>query len=69
MISFGNRWRFFAAPRGTVYLLSAANIVTYAWCLDSSNTAIIPPDILFRNGALVPAAIAQHEYWRLVGGG
>ena len=66
MIFFGNRWRFFAAPRGTVYLLSAANIVTYAWCLDSSNTAIIPPDILFRNGALVPAAIAQHEYWRLV---
>ena len=66
MIFFGNRWRFFAAPRGTVYLLTAANVIVYAWCLDSSNTAVIPPEILFRRGALVPAAIAQHEYWRLV---
>jgi rhomboid protease GluP len=66
MIFFGNRWRFFAAPRGTIYLLTAANVIVYAWCLDSSNTAVIPPEILFRSGALVPAAIAQHEYWRLV---
>jgi membrane associated rhomboid family serine protease len=66
MIFFGNRWRFYTAPRGTVYLLIGVNIVVYAWCLKSSNTTVIPVDLLLRSGAMVPAAVAQHEYWRFI---
>ncbi|HEY2136043.1 MAG TPA: rhomboid family intramembrane serine protease [Xanthobacteraceae bacterium] len=58
--------QFFEVPHAAVYLLITANIVAYVLCFRTSGVAAIPGELLFRDGAMYSAALARHEYWRLV---
>jgi membrane associated rhomboid family serine protease len=57
---------FFEPPHAVGWLLLIANIAAYGLCLARSGAIDIPADILLRAGAMESAAIARHEYWRLV---
>ena len=57
---------FFEIPHAAVYLLITGNIAVYLLCLSQSGTAAIPPELLFRNGAMYPLAIERQQYWRLI---
>ena len=59
----------FALPHSAVYLLMTANIVIYGLCYYRSGSVSIPGPLLFQQGAMYSAAIARHEYWRLVANG
>ncbi len=63
---YGNRWRFFAASSGTVFLLIAANIAIYAWLARDVGVGTMPSEILIRHGAMGSFALPLREYWRLV---
>ncbi len=53
-------------PHALTLVLVLLNVAAYALCLHQSGTAVIAPDVLFRNGALYSQAIARGEYWRLI---
>jgi rhomboid protease GluP len=59
----------FTLPHSAVYLLMTANIVVYGLCYSSAGSVNIPGPLLFQYGAMYPAALARHEYWRLVASG
>jgi rhomboid protease GluP len=59
----------FALPHSAVYLLMTANIVIYGLCCYRSGSVNIPGPLLFQEGAMYPAAIVRHEYWRLIANG
>jgi membrane associated rhomboid family serine protease len=62
----GNFEGFFEAPRTFVYLLVGLNLVIYALCVSNVSSDVVPVGVLFRNGAMYSAALARHEYWRLI---
>ena len=63
---YGNRWRFFAASSGMVFLLIVANIAIYAWLARGVGVGTLPSEILIRHGAMGSFALPLREYWRLV---
>jgi rhomboid protease GluP len=63
---YGNRWRFFTAPSGVVFLLLAANIAIYVWLIHGTGTLTASPENLVRHGAMGSFPLPLREYWRLV---
>lgn len=56
----------FEVPHTAAALLLAANIVVYALTLQRSGLSAPSPSVLLRSGAMYGAALARHEYWRLI---
>ena len=63
------RGRYFEIPHLAVYLLAAANVVAFGFCVTQSDGPDIPSEVLFRYGAMYSLAIERHEYWRLIASG
>jgi membrane associated rhomboid family serine protease len=61
--------RSFEAPQVMVQLLLGVNSAIFLLCIFQSKETSIPPELLFRYGAMYSAAIERGEYWRLIAAG
>jgi rhomboid protease GluP len=61
--------RSFEAPQVMVQLLLGANLAIFLLCVLQSKETSIPPDLLFRYGAMHSGAIERGEFWRLIAAG
>jgi len=61
--------RSYEAPQVMVQLLLGVNAAIFLLCIAQSKDMSIPPEFLFRYGAMYSGAIERGEYWRLIAAG
>jgi rhomboid protease GluP len=66
MPSYRARPAFFEVPHTAVYALMTATVLASGFCFIQAGGAAAPAELLYRYGGMYWAAIARHEYWRLV---
>jgi membrane associated rhomboid family serine protease len=66
MTMYRARPGFFEVPHAAVYALMTATVLLSGLCFVQSGTSSAPAELLFRYGGMYSAALARHEYWRLI---
>lgn len=57
---------FFEVPHAAVYALMTVTVLASGFCFIQAGGASAPAELLHRYGGMYAAAMARHEYWRLV---
>ncbi|KJC35841.1 hypothetical protein UP09_32155 [Bradyrhizobium sp. LTSP885] len=57
---------FFEVPHAAVYALMTATVLASGFCFIQAGGSSAPSELLFRYGGMYSAALARHEYWRLI---
>lgn len=57
---------FFEVPHAAVYALMTATVLASGFCFIQAGGSAAPSELLFRYGGMYSAALARHEYWRLI---
>ncbi|AHY52121.1 rhomboid family intramembrane serine protease [Bradyrhizobium japonicum] len=57
---------FFEVPHAAVYALMTVTVLASGFCFIQAGGPSAPAELLYRSGGMYSAAIARHEYWRLV---
>jgi membrane associated rhomboid family serine protease len=57
---------FFEVPHAAVYALMTVTVLVSGFCFVQSGAPSAPAELLFRYGGMYSAALARHEYWRLI---
>ncbi|MBC9877053.1 rhomboid family intramembrane serine protease [Bradyrhizobium sp. INPA01-394B] len=60
------RASFFEVPHAAVYALMTVTVLVSGFCFIQAGGPAAPAEMLYRYGGMYSAAIARHEYWRLL---
>jgi membrane associated rhomboid family serine protease len=66
MPTYHTRPGFFEVPHAAVYALMTITVLASGLCFIQSGGSSAPAELLYRYGGMYSAALARHEYWRLL---
>jgi membrane associated rhomboid family serine protease len=61
--------KFFETPHAAVYVLMTLTVFISGLCFLDSNGFSATREVVYRYGAMYPAALGRHEYWRVLASG